>query len=110
MKKTEYLVYSINSFNPVFEGKQIRCLRAIADEGSKTVELCEFVSNKFIPIFDVEIKKLLGGDVIEIFLSERPRYDKLEKVLRRNRVRGNYRQGLQMSFAFMLKKIEEIKI
>lgn len=110
MKTTEYLVYSISSFNPIFEGRMIKCLRAFAEEGSKTANLCEFSSNKFTPIFDVEIKKLLNGDVIEVFLSERLKYDKLEKVLRKHNVRGDYKHSLQVSFAFMLKKIDEIKI
>ena len=110
MKTIEYLVYSISSFNPVFEGRLIRCLRAFAEEGSKTVRLCEFLGNKFLPIFETEKKELHSGDVIEIFLSERSKYDKLEDVLRRHHVKGDYKHSLQHSFAFMLKKIDEIKI
>jgi len=110
MKSIEYLVYSISSFNPVYEGRIIKCLRAFAEEGSNTVELREFLGNKFLPIFDVEKKELRNRDVIEIFLSERSRYDKLEEVLRRHHVRGNYRRSLQFSFAFVLKKIDEIEI
>jgi hypothetical protein len=110
MKNIEYLVYSINSLDSIYEGKMIKCLRAFAEEGSNTIELCEFLGNKFLPIFEVRTKEVRDRSVIEIFLQERFRYDKLEKVLRRHHVRGDYKRGLQFSFAFVLKKIDEIKI
>lgn len=110
MKNIEYLVYSINSFDPVYEGRIVKCLRAFAEEGSNTVELREFLGNKFFPIFKIQMKKIRDRSVIEIFLQTRNKYDKLEDVLRRHHVRGNYRHGLQHSFAFVLKKIEEIEI
>jgi len=90
MKNIEYLVCSINSFDPVYEGKIIRCLRAFAEEGSDRVKLCEFRGNKFLPILKVRVKEVRNRKVIEIFLKERSRYHKLERVLLRNCVRGNY--------------------
>lgn len=110
MKSIEYLVYSISSIVSIYEGRMIKCLRAFAEEGSDTVELCEFLGNKFLPIFEVRMKEIRDRSIIEIFLQERFRYDKLDKILRKHNVRGNYRHGLQNSFAFVLKKIDEIKI
>jgi len=114
MKNVEYLIFSIDSLKCSirypYRGKIIKCLRAFGEEESDTIRLCEFTGNKFIPILNVEIKKIENQIVIEIFLQTRDKYNKLEEVLRRHHVKGNYLHSLQHSFAFVLKKIDEIEI
>lgn len=110
MRTIEYIVFSISSFGFPIRPRLIRCLRAFGKKGSDIVELCEFDSNKFVFMFEIQIKKRGERIIAEIFLENQNEYKKMEKVLRKHHIKGNYLNRTVNSFAFVLKKIDEIDI
>jgi len=104
----KYHVYSIDSFkDPVFEPKLIKCLRLIRIDEEKTGLLYEH-TNRALPLFRVEIKRLSGNECLEVLPGDSERYERLKDVLIKHKVRGQYH--LVKPFAFVLKQYEETKI